>query len=214
MAGVEQFLEAGRRLGKGKLASYLAIQPQQISAGICLAVTAAYLVQAVTLSGRMETPLTALDNLEIKLPFIRSQVMEQQEKWEQLAQEEYDNCMSKALGTLYQMLETAQYTAAVDPHHAAQSAGYAGMTNGLRSVLSGSMVFNTANPIQLAMMCCRHQDGQVHSAACAKSGNVFYLFDCDYGIFVLPDGVLDDFIRDYHHLRDIAWTNIGGVMRI
>ncbi len=108
MAGVEQFLEVGRRLGKGKLASYLAIQPQQVGAGICLAVTAAYLVQAVTLSGRLETPLTALDNLEIKLPFIRSQFMEQQERWEQLVQEEYDTCMSKALEALYQMLETAQ----------------------------------------------------------------------------------------------------------
>ncbi len=214
MAGVEQFLEVGRRLGKGKLASYLAIQPQQVGAGICLAVTAAYLVQAVTLSGRLETPLTALDNLEIKLPFIRSQFMEQQERWEQLVQEEYDTCMSKALEALYQMLETAQYTAVIDPHHAAQSAGYAGLTGGLRSVLSGSMVFNAANPIQLAMLCCRNQEGLVHSAACAKSGNVFYLFDCDYGIFVLPDSVLDGFIRDYHHLRNIACANIGGVMRI
>ena len=213
MAGVEQYLETGRRFGKGKLASYLGVKPEQVGEGICLAVTAAYSVQVTTLSGRMETPLTALDNLEIKLPFIRSQLLDQQETWEALIQNKYDNCMTAALGRLYQMLVSAQHTAAIDPHHVAESAGYAGMT-GIRSVVSGSMVFNPANPMQLAMLVYRCHSGRVHTASCARSGSNFYLFDCDYGIFVLPDEVFNGFIQDYHHVQDIKEAIIGSVARI
>ncbi len=214
MAGVEQYLETGRRLGRGKLASYLGVKPKQVGEGICLAVTAAYLVQAITLSGRLETPLTAFDNLGIKLPFIRSGLLEKQEIWEDLIQDQYDNCMSKALGNLYQMLIGTQQTAAIDPHHVAESAGYAGMTGGIRSVVNGSMVFNPANPVQLAMIVYRCQHECVHTAACARSGSSYYLFDCDYGVFVLQDSTFDAFIQDYHHVQDVKEAIIGSVARI
>lgn len=214
MAGVEQYLETGRRLGRGKLASYLGVKPEQFGEGICLAVTAAYLVQATTLSGRLETPLTALDNLGIKLPFIRSGLLEEQETWEDLIQNQYDNCMSRALGKLYQMLIGTQQTAAIDPHHVAESAGYAGMTGGIRNVVSGSMVFNPANPVQLAMMVYRCQNGRAHAVSCARNGSSYYLFDCDYGIFVLQDDIFDTFIQDYHRVQDIKEAMIGSVVRI
>lgn len=212
MAGVEQYLEAGKRFGRGKAACYLGTE--QVSDGMVLAITAAYAVLASALGSRTETPITALDNLEIKLPFLRSGLLQQQSLWENMLREPFDGCMTRALGTMYRRLMHSTQTLMLDTHYMAEASGAAGMADGIRRVTRGSMIFNSANPIQLAMMMCRKQNETVHPAVCAKNGGKFYLFDCDMGVFTAADEAFPLFVREYHRMQNIRTSVIGSIMRI
>lgn len=212
MAGVERYLETGKRFGRGKTAIYLGTD--EVSEGMVLAITAAYAVLATALIGRTETPITALDNLEIKLPFLRSGLLQQQSLWENMLREPFDGNMTRALGTMYRRLMHSTQTLMIDSHYVAEAAGAAGLTDGIRRVTRGSMIFNSANPLQLAMLMCRKQNESVHSAVCAKNGGKFYLFDCDTGVFTVSDEEFPLFVREYHRVQNIRTSVIGSIMRI
>lgn len=212
MTGVERYLETGKRFGRGKAACYLGTK--QVTDGMVLAITATYAVLATALGSRTESPITALDNLEIKLPFLRSSLLQQQSLWENMLREPFEGCMNRALGTMYRRLIHSSQTLMIDTHYMAEAAGAAGMTDGIRRVTRGSMVFNSANPIQLAMIICRKQDKSVHPAVCAKNGGKFYLFDCDMGVFMAADEDFPLFVREYHRVQNICESIIGSIMRI
>lgn len=212
MAGVERYLETGKRFGRGKTALYLGTDG--VSEGMALAVTAAYAVLATALNGRTESPTTALDNLEIKLPFLRSDLLQQQSLWENMLREPFDSCMTRALGTMYRRLMHSTQTLMIDSHYVAEASGAAGMTDGIRRVTRGSMIFNSANPLQLAMLMYRKQNETAHSAVCAKNGGKFYLFDCDMGVFAATDEEFPLLIREYHRVQNIRESVVGSIMRI